>query len=223
MKKTLSNIALFLFCFIVPYLFSTLSYIISNYVDNSSINLIFSLIFDLLYIIILYLIFKDDIKKEWKNFKENWKKYLEDNIQYWIMGLIMMTLLNMLVTSLIAKDMSENETIIRDLLGQLPVYMFFLTVVVAPFTEELTYRKALKRIFKNDWVYIIVAGVAFGFAHVISTFESVSEFLYVFPYGVLGSVFAYMYIKTKNIFVPMSFHLIHNFMAIVVTIITMML
>ena len=45
--------------------------------------------------------------------------------------------------------------------------------------------------------------------------------LYIIPYGLFGSVFAYMYSKTKNIFVPMTFHFIHNTVLVILSFLSM--
>ena len=45
--------------------------------------------------------------------------------------------------------------------------------------------------------------------HLLSA-SSIVELVFLVPYSALGCAFAYMYYKTDNIFVPMSFHMMHN-------------
>ena len=46
--------------------------------------------------------------------------------------------------------------------------------------------------------------------HVISTLENLVDLLFIIPYSIPGFIFAYIYSKSKNIFVPISLHFIHN-------------
>ena len=45
--------------------------------------------------------------------------------------------------------------------------------------------------------------------HLLSA-NNLVELVFLIPYSSLGCVFAYMYYKTNNIFVPMTFHMVHN-------------
>ena len=78
-----------------------------------------------------------------------------------------------------------------------------------PFTEEMIFRKSLRNCFNNKVLYILLSGLIFGSMHLLSA-SSIVELVFLIPYSSLGCVFAYMYYKTDNIFVPMTFHMMHN-------------
>ena len=105
--------------------------------------------------------------------------------------------------------MPSNEEAIRTLFGVNPIYIFISSVFLAPILEELTFRKAIKSIFKNKWVFIIMSGLIFGYLHIMS-FNNLLELLYIIPYGTFGVVFACMLYDTDNICVPILFHFMHN-------------
>lgn len=223
MKKQISGILVFLFTIIFP--FGT-NYIITlvpkNILEKIPAMLIYFAL-DILLLLILYFIYRKSIKKEFLIFKSDWKKYLEKNIQYWVIGLVLMSLFNLIISNIISKELPENEQLLRVLFKNMPVYMIFSTLVFAPLTEELIYRKSLRDVFKDDRVFVIFAGLLFGLAHVVYSYKEALDFLYVIPYGALGGSFAYMYTKTKTIFVPITFHFMHNFLSIAMTLITLLL
>lgn len=217
MKKTILGITIFLFSIIFPFIMQLLITFIPQNIIQQIPNMVFYFAIDILLILILLLIYRKDLKVEWNLFKNNWKGYLEENISYWIVGLVLMAFFNLVIANIISKDLPENEQLIRTMMKEMPIYMLFTTVVAAPFTEEIIYRKSLKDIFQKEKIYIIISGILFGFAHVIYSFEGILDFLYIVPYGILGSAFALMYFKTKTVFVPMTFHFIHNFLSIALT------
>ena len=46
--------------------------------------------------------------------------------------------------------------------------------------------------------------------HVILTMENITDLLFIIPYSIPGVVFAYLYNKTDNIFIPAGIHFMHN-------------
>ena len=65
----------------------------------------------------------------------------------------------------------------------------------------------------------MISGLLFGLAHVIGQTNIWTDWLYVIPYGVLGCSFAASYSDTDTIFTPILFHMIHNIVLIVTSII----
>ena len=105
---------------------------------------------------------------------------------------------------------SNNEEVIRKITNILPIYSLISTCLCAPIIEELLYRKTIGDIFNNKWLGIIIGGLLFGGAHVIGTYTNILDVLYVIPYGVLGSVFMYIYYDSDNIYNTMFLHFMHN-------------
>lgn len=209
-KKILNFILIFLLYFIYDQLIITILNKIG--IDISSLNvngkIIISILINLSLMIILYLIYIKDINKDFKDYKNNFKKYFSSNFKYYIIGLLGMIISNIIISYFISGN-STNENIIKSYINNYPIYMVFSTCIFAPFTEEIIFRKSFKNCFNSNIMYIILSGILFGFLHTISG-NSLKELLFIIPYGSLGSAFAYMYCKTNNIFVPITFHLIHN-------------
>ena len=108
--------------------------------------------------------------------------------------------------------MPVNEEINQSLLIKLPVYSFITMIMIAPIIEELMTRVILKKYF-NKYVYATLSGLFFGSLHLLSI-TSLIEVLYIIPYGALGFFFALMYSKTENIWTSITFHSLHNLIAL---------
>ena len=96
--------------------------------------------------------------------------------------------------------------------------MMILTAgVLAPFNEEIVFRKTLYDIFDNKWLFAFFSFLLFGGAHVMGG-TSLVDYLYIIPYGALGGAFALAYYETKTVFTSMSFHMIHNIILVLMSI-----
>lgn len=89
-------------------------------------------------------------------------------------------------------------------------YLIIFAVILAPIFEELLFRKLLiDRARKyGDITAILLSGILFGLFH--GNFE---QFFYA---AFLGTIFAYIYVKTGNIKYTISLHMIINFLGSVV-------
>ena len=141
---------------------------------------------------------------------------METSIKYWLVGFGIMALSNIFITYILRMSIAENEEQIRALVDIAPLFMIFDVVIYAPLTEELIFRKSLKDIFSNKWIFVIVSGIVFGGLHVVSYINNPSDLIYLIPYGSLGVTFALLYHKTDNIFSTISMHALHNGLAILI-------
>lgn len=222
--KTIWKIIFTIFLFIMNIIYSSVIYEILQLfgIDittySTNLKIFYLILIDLSFMIILYLIYRKKINKDIINYKNNFKEYFKFGLKYWLAGLVIMMISNIII-SMIYTNQSTNEEIVQSILDSYPIYMIFSASISAPFVEELIYRKSIRDIFDNkyNYLYIIVSGLAFGFVHTLANVTSTMELLYIIPYGVMGSMFAYIYTKTDNILVPMSFHFIHNTITIIIS------
>lgn len=115
------------------------------------------------------------------------------------------------------------------------IIMSISTVLLAPFLEEIVFRKSLFNILSKKFkpiVVIILSGLIFGSIHiispVISAISSISvngvkpviyEFSYLFVYGLMGIAFGIVYqLSHRNIVVTIILHMINNFLSVMLTI-----
>lgn len=97
---------------------------------------------------------------------------------------------------------NDLDTLINDMQ---PWLILLVVVIVGPVMEELVFRKMLlDRIAGYGQVTsMLISGLIFGIAH-----ANFYQFFYAFA---LGSIFAWVYLRTGNIFHTIGLHMIINF------------
>lgn len=214
MKIKIKEIIKFILIFLLYLLYSDIIIIILTKLgvnikvlpNNLKIAIMF--LINLSLMIMLFIFYSKSIKENLKDLKLNFKSYIKDNFKYYVIGLLIMIISNIII-SFFVEGNSTNETLIREYINIMPIYMIFSSCIYAPFTEEMVFRKSLRNCFNNNVLYILLSGLIFGSMHLLSA-SNLVELVFLIPYSSLGCVFAYMYYKTDNIFVPMSFHMMHN-------------
>lgn len=172
---------------------------------------------DIILLIILVALYFKDLKMELKKFKKNYKNDLDTGLKYWVVGLIIMCASNIIIGLITPLNTSSNEEAVQGLISATPYLMLLTAGIIAPITEELTFRKGLSKIFKNKWLYISASGLIFGFLHVMGSSNPL-EYLYIIPYGSLGFFFALTYYETKSIYPSIIMHAIHNSALVILSI-----
>ena len=214
--KYLKQIIIGVIVFLFYYFFSDIAFFLFDlfkfdYMNASrlvKIILIYSL--ELIPLITLVLIYKDDLKNDLKNYKENFIDNLDKYVKLYMLALILMTLTDTIITAITGKELSNNEQAVRSIADTIPIYSTLSICMNATIVEELIYRKTIKNIFINNTVAIIASGLIFGLAHVIGTYQSLQDLLYIIPYGSFGAVFMYIFIDSKNIWSTITIHFMHN-------------
>ena len=102
-----------------------------------------------------------------------------------------------------ADPQAENE-VSEYLLESGPLSTFIFTVIAAPIAEEFIFRKMLidHLLSAGEGTAVIISAVIFGAAH-----GNLFQFFYAF---LIGLIFAYIYIRTGNIFNTVILHVLIN-------------
>ena len=227
--EVIKGIIVFLLYFVLSYSV-TLPFKWLN-IDYTTLSLAikqaYLIIYNLFIVLLFLFIYRKDLKKEWQDFKLNYKKYFKENIKYWFFALAIMyasnlgiALLKYIVTG--NPGIAGNEEAIRETLTKAPVYTYIIAAFFAPIMEELTFRKSLRKIFNNKIIFIVISSLIFGGLHVFTEGMTTIDILYLIPYCAPGVAFAYILVKTDNIFNTMSLHLIHNTILITLQVILLM-
>lgn len=224
MEKSLNRFMLFIGLFIMDILYSAIVIAILKYAGfdilalNNNLKYIALIIIDLSFMFILYLIYRKELNNEFSKYIKNFGKSFSFGLKLWLLGLILMIGSNIII-QLIYPSVATNEEAVQESLKMFPIYTAFASCIFAPFVEEIIFRKCLAKVFKNSFLFIVISGLLFGLAHTITEIGT-SQMLYIIPYGLFGSIFAYMYSKTKNIFVSMTFHFIHNTVLVILSLLS---
>ncbi|MBR3362740.1 MAG: CPBP family intramembrane metalloprotease [Bacilli bacterium] len=176
---------------------------------NIAAKEVYNISLELLMVTLIYLLFEKEIINAWKDLKKNHMKYFSNNFKYYLIGLLLMFGSNALI-NVLGGGISGNEEAIRSQFDTAPVFTFVSAVFLAPILEEGIFRLSFRNVFKNNFLFILVSGLVFGGLHLIAGVNMNLFALYLISYCSFGVVFAYMLVKTNNIFVSTGFHLMHN-------------
>ena len=216
MLERLKKIILFIGLFLM-FLYKDLIYLIPMNLlnieyDSLSYNMqtLLSILASFVLVIIIVIIYQKYLKEKLIDYKNNFSKYFDIGITWWFIGIIVMAVSNFSIAYFTPVHEANNEALVKEMLKQAPILSFISASFIAPFLEEMLFRKSLGDIFKNKKVMIFMCGFIFGLLHVIFSLETPWDLLYIIPYGALGFAFAITISKTDNVFVPMTFHIIHN-------------
>ena len=109
------------------------------------------------------------------------------------------------------EDPSANQQIITELALRQPIFSFFLIVVFAPLTEELTFRGMLARyVFpqqdnvKQTVLFLLVSSIIFALVHFPGTPQ---QFL---VYGSLGLSLGLAYVSKGGLAYSIALHALNN-------------
>ncbi|MBD9098071.1 CPBP family intramembrane metalloprotease [bacterium] len=183
----------------------------------SNLNyLILTILSDIVLSFIFYLIYRKELKKDFNTFKNNFNKCFDSGLKYWLIGLSIMVIANILIAMFTPLSNSTNEKSVQSLIPTSPALMFIAAGIFAPIIEEITFRKTFQTIFKNKWTFALISFLVFGYIHVMNS-NNPLELLYIVPYGSLGLVFALTDYETNTVFTSIMMHMIHNSMLIILS------
>lgn len=208
-KQLLKGILIFTL-FYFSSLFQLIPIALFNIKKTTSNSIILSTFSNVCLLIILILIYRQELIKEFKLFKKNLLENLDTGIKYWLIGLLVMMISNIIITYVLGLNQAQNEQAVQKMINKMPIMMLITAGFIAPITEEITFRKTFKNTFLNKYLFIILSGLVFGSMHVITSYSNALELLYIIPYGSLGMAFAAMYYKTDTIYTSISMHMLHN-------------
>lgn len=96
-----------------------------------------------------------------------------------------------------------------------PWAVFFYTVLCAPIMEEFVFRKLIvdRAVRYGEGIAVLTSGLMFGLFH-----GNLNQFIYAF---VIGTMLAYLYVKTGNLKITISLHMLFNFISGFLTLLLM--
>lgn len=111
------------------------------------------------------------------------------------------------------KAMIENGNIMT---------LFILPIIAAPIFEEFAFRAGVKRILvdESNWKpshFVIISSILFGLLH---WQPGAFSFIPIIVTGAIGVVLAIVYLKTENLLLSISIHMLYNLIIMSVAFVT---
>lgn len=210
-KNKIITRILFLLLFVILFLFlyvGVFNDIIGNLITKWNFILRIIFIYSLQVSLTVLPLIKNIIRDA-KAFIKNRKVYFAEmvkTISYMILFYIPISL----IIKLIVGETSTNQNTLQ---GLPIVFMIIVGVFIAPLCEELMFRGFLRKVFKNETVFIIISSIVFGIIHCMYAETNLLLYLYVVPYAIIGAGLAKVYAKTDNLWTNIFMHMGWNAIA----------
>lgn len=170
-----------------------------------------SLFSQIVLIFIILAMYWKELREELHIFSKDKMKNMDTGFKYWFLGFIVMMISNLLIAFLLPKAIAGNEETVQEIIKASPWISLISTGILAPFIEEIVFRKAFRNMIPNDTLFILISGTIFGGLHVVLSLSSFYDLAYLIPYCSLGIAFGFIYAKTKTVFTSFIMHAFHNF------------
>ena len=124
-------------------------------------------------------------------------KYLK-GITFGVMTIGVEMIISYIIMTLFPSETNANQEAVESLVTNYPTLMFFITVIIGPICEEMTYRVGLYEMIreKNETVALIVTAFVFAFIHIQFTETTFAAEATSFPiYLAIGVMLTYAYKK----------------------------
>lgn len=108
---------------------------------------------------------------------------------------------------------SENTEMLIEVAKATPIFIV-VTSILGPIFEEIIFRKIIfGSLYKryNFWIGAIVSSLVFAAVHF--------DFAHIIIYTAMGFTFAFLYVKTKRILVPIIAHVMMNTLVVLIQVI----
>ena len=133
------------------------------------------------------------------------KKILKEILMY-----IPVILLSIFINFLLVEHFggkSANQSSLDESFKEYPIWFSITTVILAPIIEEFIFRFLPYKFIKNKILYILLSTVVFATMHVSN---DPYAFYFIWFYMTEPLYYGYRYHKTKNIWVTVLLHSLHN-------------
>ncbi|MEH7109078.1 MULTISPECIES: CPBP family intramembrane glutamic endopeptidase [Bacillaceae] len=166
--------------------------------------------FSLCLIIVLFL-----LRKEIKAFRLNDRDRSFGQLFVWSILGFFMAYFSQYISAIIEqmigiKSGSENTRQIINIIDTFPLAVI-VTSIIGPILEEIVFRKIVFGAFYtrfNFFISALISSVVFALAHM--------DFEHILIYAAMGFTFAFLYVKTKRIIVPIIAHVSMNTLVVLV-------
>lgn len=204
------------------------------HLDNFAVASIWSIFSFIVVLVVSLYLLRDEIKnRRTKQGAELWlrRSYAENRMEddvytrrpatvgeiiLWsILGVILAYIGN-IVAGLIEMNLlgvdpgSENTEAIMEITKSFPLFMI-IPMIIAPIIEEIIFRQILFRSLYRRFGFIlagIFSALIFAVVH--------NDFTHILVYMSMGFVFAFVYIQTKRIIVPIIVHMALNSITVII-------
>lgn len=208
--------------FIIYFLCNNVVKFFLDYI-NISDNILALTIADLLFLFVIVLFYKKDINKELYNIKHEYK--VRGVLKIVFKFLIIIVFVNFIISFIanIFNNNVEEFNSIQKLVNQSIPYLVFKSLIFSPIAETILFQKSIRKVIGNNLIYVVISALIFTLVNVMYMDFNSNYFIFdIFGYFIMSSIFAYMYVKTNNIFFVIFVKFLYNIIPLIANIILLM-
>ena len=210
-KERLKNlgmaILIIILFFVWPYFSNSLIGLL-NLSETSTLYLKFFSNFVFMFLLIA--LYYDDLRNDLLKYKKNFKSYFKTALFSLLVGLGIMIVCKVILHAIWPNFTIVNDSVIKEGFNKNVFLYVLMTILYYPITEELVFKKNLKKIFSSKWQFILITSFINVFFTIALTAENSLSYLGIIPLLALNSSFSYAYYKTHNITVSISMRILYN-------------
>lgn len=145
-------------------------------------------------------------------FLDKGKLNIKKLLIYFIKFTVLSFLIDILVQTIVIRlfpgiHSSNNQMMLLEMFKQSPILMGLVITVIGPVVEELVFRYAIFKCFKNKKVAIVVSTIVFGLLHVDL---AIPDVFFVIIYCCMGYMLGKIYEKTDDLRYSTLVHCLYN-------------
>ncbi len=179
-------------------------FILCCLVTDSPYHIYINFIFYMTLAVYFY-IRKDFVPKDWWK-AVNSSKIFRDKVSWTVVAMVVAVIVTLSIRLTFPQTDSNSGMILLQVNNYLELILFAIsTIILPPIVEESFYRKNLIS-FENRKILILTTLLSmflYALEHALSPWGILFSMIWALPFSI-------SYIKTKNIYVPMTAHLICN-------------
>lgn len=183
------------------------------FVPTMSLSWPIKLVIDLCLLVFVVYVYQDDFKNALRKTKKHFGKFIGIVFLFWLISSVATALINMGIKAVFDIMPTNNEAQLQ-MLKSTPAYLLFSMLIFSPLVEELSLTKSFRVILKNKALYLILSSFVCGFLYVAFSSNTVS-YVFLISYFIQAFIWALAYLKSDNILVPVSIHLLQNILVLI--------
>ena len=157
----------------------------------------------------------DWLSKQWQIFLQKEQRSLRI-IVYGFLALLAVTILfSLCIAGPLHLSEAENQVNNETMMGFNKIGFLFLSLMIAPFVEEIVFRGCIYHPIGQKWGMLagaLLSGLIFGLLHIGASVSmgNWTNVLYIIDYGMCGVVLSYVFGRSDSIWTSIIVHALFN-------------
>lgn len=199
-ESSVKSIIIIILYFILPY--------IINFISSSNV---FSITAYALFALLLIFLYKDTFIKDFKDIWENKARAMKTIV----IGVIAIFLVTIFVNAIVQivfdiKETSENDYSLLTMFKKSPLVLMLLTCLYYPVVEGIVFRKTIRDVIDNKWIFIIFSSLFYFFFNIVYTSMSFATIMSSICCITTMMILSYIYWKNNNFSITVIILMLYN-------------